>query len=74
LCPLKREPSWGWQISAGDLIETHLGLVLGITTLCAAGFGNLISDVAGLGQSPSPRASSSVRAPTDATRHMQPLQ
>lgn len=34
---------------AGDQIEEQLGVTFGVTTLCAAGFGNLISDVAGLG-------------------------
>ena len=37
------------MIIAGDAIESTLGLTLGLTTLAAAGLGNLISDVAGLG-------------------------
>jgi Ca2+-binding EF-hand superfamily protein len=37
------------MIIAGDVIENSIGLTFGLTTLCAAGFGNLISDVAGLG-------------------------
>ena len=31
------------MIIAGDAIEANVGLTLGISTLCAAGFGNLIS-------------------------------
>ena len=30
-------------------IEASLGVTLGVTTLCAAGFGNMMSDLAGLG-------------------------
>ena len=37
------------MITAGDWIDNHLGLAFGLSTLAAAGFGNLISDVAGLG-------------------------
>ena len=37
------------MIIAGDMIESSIGLTFGLSTLCAAGFGNLISDVAGLG-------------------------
>ncbi len=37
------------MIIAGDFIESSIGLRFGLSTLCAAGFGNLISDVAGLG-------------------------
>lgn len=37
------------MIIAGDVIENSIGLTFGLSTLCAAGFGNLISDVAGLG-------------------------
>lgn len=37
------------MLLAGEGIEASLGLVLGITTLAAAGLGNLISDVVGLG-------------------------
>jgi tRNA-specific adenosine deaminase 1 len=36
-------------IWAGDQIDTHLGVILGISTLCAAAIGNIISDLAGLG-------------------------
>lgn len=36
-------------IWAGDQIDTHLGVYLGISTLCAAAIGNIISDVAGVG-------------------------
>jgi hypothetical protein len=36
-------------IWAGDQIDTHLGVVFGISTLCAAAIGNIISDVAGVG-------------------------
>jgi hypothetical protein len=37
------------MILAGDAIDATLGVALGLTTMAAAGFGNLISDVAGLG-------------------------
>lgn len=37
------------MILAGDAIDATLGVALGLTTLAAAGFGNLISDVAGIG-------------------------
>jgi len=37
------------MLVAGDLIDTGIGRVLGISTLAAAGLGNMISDVAGLG-------------------------
>lgn len=36
-------------IWAGDKIDTHLGVVFGISTLCAAAIGNIISDIAGVG-------------------------
>ena len=36
-------------IWAGDQIDTHLGVLFGISTLCAAAIGNIISDVAGVG-------------------------
>lgn len=36
-------------IWAGDQIDTHLGVIFGISTLCAAAIGNIISDIAGLG-------------------------
>lgn len=35
-------------IIAGDMIDTSLGVILGISTLCAAAIGNIISDVAGI--------------------------
>lgn len=37
------------MILAGDAIDATLGVALGLTTMAAAGFGNLISDVVGLG-------------------------
>ena len=36
-------------IIAGDYIDTSLGVTLGISTLCAAAIGNIISDLAGIG-------------------------
>ena len=39
------------MLTAGDLIEDNLGVAFGISTLAAAGLGNLLSDVAGLGMS-----------------------
>lgn len=36
-------------ILAGDAIDTTLGVTLGISTLCAAAIGNIISDLAGVG-------------------------
>lgn len=36
-------------IIAGDAIDTSLGIYLGISTLCAAAIGNIISDLAGIG-------------------------
>jgi tRNA-specific adenosine deaminase 1 len=36
-------------IIAGDAIDTSLGVSLGISTMCAAAIGNIISDVAGIG-------------------------
>mmetsp|Transcript_24501 Transcript_24501/g.36345 ORF Transcript_24501/g.36345 Transcript_24501/m.36345 type:complete len:452 (+) Transcript_24501:132-1487(+) len=36
-------------IIAGDLIDSSLGVMLGISTMCAAAIGNIISDVAGIG-------------------------
>ncbi|KAL3934685.1 MAG: hypothetical protein SGARI_003279 [Bacillariaceae sp.] len=36
-------------IVAGDAIDTSLGVVLGISTLCAAAIGNIISDLCGIG-------------------------
>jgi GAF domain-containing protein len=38
----------GLLILAGDAIDTSLGVILGISTLCAAAIGNIISDVAGI--------------------------
>ena len=35
-------------IIAGDAIDTSLGVMLGISTLCAAAIGNIISDLAGI--------------------------
>jgi hypothetical protein len=35
-------------IVAGDAIDTSLGVILGISTMCAAAIGNIISDVAGI--------------------------
>jgi GAF domain-containing protein len=32
----------------GDMIDTSLGVALGISTMCAAAIGNIISDIAGL--------------------------
>ena len=37
------------MLTAGDYIECQLGSAFHITTLCAAGLGNTLSDVAGLG-------------------------
>jgi len=36
-------------IVAGDQIDMHMGVTLGISTLCAAAIGNIISDVVGVG-------------------------
>ena len=36
-------------IWAGDQIDSHLGVIFGISTLCAAAIGNIISDIAGVG-------------------------
>jgi uncharacterized protein YbjQ (UPF0145 family) len=36
------------QIIAGEEIEASIGVVLGLSTMAAAGLGNLVSDVAGL--------------------------
>jgi tRNA-specific adenosine deaminase 1 len=35
-------------IVAGDAIDTSLGVMLGISTLCAAAIGNIVSDLAGV--------------------------
>lgn len=37
------------MLLAGDAIDASLGMKLGISTLAAAGLGNLISDVLGIG-------------------------
>ncbi|CAH0378579.1 unnamed protein product [Pelagomonas calceolata] len=37
------------MILAGDAIDKSIGVTLGISTLAAAGFGNLLSDVVGIG-------------------------
>lgn len=37
------------MISAGSTIEQSIGVTLGLSTLAAAGLGNLLSDVAGIG-------------------------
>eukprot|EP00041_Stephanoeca_diplocostata_P008282 m.120859 g.120859 ORF g.120859 m.120859 type:complete len:323 (-) comp17256_c0_seq1:117-1085(-) len=39
------------MLTAGDAIDNSFGAALGISTLAAAGLGNLVSDVAGLGLS-----------------------
>ena len=36
-------------IWAGDIIDTKLGVLFSISTLCAAAIGNIISDIAGVG-------------------------
>uniref|UniRef100_A0A7S3PD62 GAF domain-containing protein n=1 Tax=Amphora coffeiformis TaxID=265554 RepID=A0A7S3PD62_9STRA len=36
------------MILAGDMIDTSLGVALGISTMCAAAIGNIVSDVAGV--------------------------
>jgi hypothetical protein len=36
------------MILAGDFFDTHLGTILGITTLAAAGMGNMVGDVLGI--------------------------
>ena len=42
---------WGGsaQILAGEEIENQFGARLGLSTLAAAGLGNLLSDICGLG-------------------------
>jgi hypothetical protein len=37
------------MLAAGEEIEAHFGAALGLSTLAAAGLGNLVSDVCGLG-------------------------
>ncbi|CAE8606709.1 unnamed protein product [Polarella glacialis] len=37
------------MLICGDMIDSHFGVVLGLTTLASAGFGNWVSDAAGLG-------------------------
>lgn len=49
------------QIVAGDEIESMFGARLGISTLAAAGLGNLISDVIGLGMAEPVQVSGSMR-------------
>lgn len=39
----------GAQILAGEEIENQFGARLGLSTLAAAGLGNLLSDICGLG-------------------------
>lgn len=39
----------GILIIAGDAIDSTLGIYLGMSTLCAAAIGNIISDLAGIG-------------------------
>lgn len=39
----------GIMIVAGEYIDSTLGVMLGISTMAAAGFGNIISDIAGVG-------------------------
>ena len=53
------------MIQAGDLIDQHLGVTLGISTLTAAALGNVCSDSSGVLVRPCPSASR--RAP--AARH-----
>ena len=36
-------------ILAGETIDIYLGMTLGISTMCAAAIGNIISDVCGVG-------------------------
>ena len=36
------------MIMAGDAIDHHIGMALGLTTLAAAGLGNAVSDAAGV--------------------------
>jgi tRNA-specific adenosine deaminase 1 len=38
-----------FQIIAGDAIDQSLGVKLGISTMAAAGLGNMMSDIVGLG-------------------------
>ena len=40
------------MILAGDAIDKSIGVTLGISTLAAAGLGNLLSDVVGIGARP----------------------
>ena len=37
------------MIVAGDMIDKSIGVTLGISTLAAAGLGNLLSDIVGIG-------------------------
>jgi Transmembrane protein 65 len=34
---------------AGESLELHFGIAFGMSTMAAAGFGNILSDIAGLG-------------------------
>lgn len=34
---------------AGESLELHFGVAFGLSTMAAAGFGNILSDIAGLG-------------------------
>lgn len=45
------------QIVAGDYIDASLGTAFCLSTMAAAGFGNLISDIAGTPPTPSPPTS-----------------
>eukprot|EP00884_Botryococcus_braunii_P014958 jgi/Botrbrau1/23463/Bobra.106_1s0018.1 len=37
------------MIVAGESLELHFGVAFGLSTMAAAGFGNILSDIAGLG-------------------------
>lgn len=37
------------MILSGDYIDMTLGVIFGISTLCAAAIGNILSDLAGVG-------------------------
>ena len=43
----------GVMLLAGDAIDANLGISFGVSTLAAAGLGNLVSNIAGLGVGPS---------------------
>jgi hypothetical protein len=38
-----------WQILSGDAIEATVGVALSLSTMAAAGCGNMVSDVLGIG-------------------------